>query len=87
MYTYMKIISTRLGLQLPVFEYRADTSEAIGTVTGTKTSERGSLTFRVINYVGGAATMTLYVGSRSTDFMTPEMQHFLSSIKKTAIIQ
>ncbi len=82
MYTYMKIISSRLGLQLPVYEYNADNSETVGTVTGTKNSERGSLTFRVINYIGGTSNMTLYVGSRSIDFMTPDMRRFLSSIKK-----
>ncbi len=87
MYAYMKIISSRLGLQLPAYEYRTDNSEAIGAVTGTKDSERGLLTFRVINYIGDTSTITLYVGSRSTDFMTPDMQHFLSSVKKRPSIQ
>lgn len=83
MYSYMKIISSRLGLQLPAYEYRTNAYEAVGTITGTKDSERGSLTFRVINLVGNNSTMTLYIGSRSTDFMTPDMQHFVSSIKKS----
>jgi len=82
MYSYMKIISSRLGLKLPAFEYRVDSYGTVGTVTGTKDSERGSLTFRVINHIGDSSTMTLYVGSRSTDFMTPEMRYFVSSIKK-----
>jgi len=84
MNSYMKIISTRTGLQLPVFEYLVEPSGIIGTVTGTKVSERGSLTIRVINYIGDVSSMTLYVGSKSTDFMMPEMRHFIHSIKKTA---
>lgn len=81
MYTYLKIISTRLGLQLPVFEYRVRTAGTEGIITGTKNSERGTLTIRVINYIGDTSNMTLYIGSKSTDFMTPEMQRFIGSIQ------
>lgn len=83
MYSYMKKISSRLGLQLPAYKYRTDDYETVGTITGTKNSERGLLTIRVINYIGSNSNMTLYIGSRSTDFMTPEMRHFVGSIKKS----
>jgi hypothetical protein len=82
MYEYMKLISSRLGLELPVLDYRVERSGVVASLTGTKRSEKGLLTIRVINHVGDASTMTLYIGSASGDFMTPEMRKFVMSVNK-----
>lgn len=79
---YMVEISKSMGLSKPVYETTETNLGIVGTITGTKDSERGRITTRIINIVGDSSILTLTLASLSTDFQTPEMPPFVRSVKK-----
>lgn len=79
---YMAEIAKDLGLSRPAFAFEVTQLGRRGTLTGTKDSERGRITVRVINLVGESSILTLYLMAFSDQFQTPEMTPFVRSITK-----
>ena len=79
---YMTEIAKDLGLSRPAFEVENTPIGIRGTLIGTKDSERGRLTVRVINLIGESSIMTLYLMALSDSFQTPEMAPFVQSVRK-----
>lgn len=79
---YMTEIAKDLGLSRPAFEVENTPIGIRGTLIGTKDSERGRITVRVINLIGESSIMTLYLMALSVNFQTPEMTPFVQSVRK-----
>lgn len=78
---YMVEITKDLGLSRPNIEVSDTALGKTGVVTGVKDTERGRITVRVINIIGDTSILTLYLTAFSKNFMTPEMQIFLDSVR------
>ena len=79
---FMEFIASDVGLSRSSFKLESSGLGLVGEITGFKDSEQGSITMRIINYIGSRSIFTVYLVSYSKIFPTSEILTFSNTVER-----
>ncbi|MCW7552745.1 hypothetical protein NX722_08840 [Endozoicomonas gorgoniicola] len=79
----MQQIALDMGIFRPNYKFESTHLGKVATLVGLKETERGRATIQIVNYISSGSIFTTYISSLSSDFQTPEMRAFGSSVKNS----